>query len=353
MTTRTIALFTVLFCAFLGQACSTSHEAATPCEEGGQYVDDDVVQYCAYVVVKGGFQCPEAFSHRIDIGEGAVCSSVEVELPELPPSVCVDFDAPCGSGALDGGLEHEFVCSNGEEAVEWGPFDEDSTCELKLDNSNFDARLDAVTVTNVSDRDVLVKFELHNCPAMDDSCHCFVAVNVQSGFDALFRKSPLSGTKSESVSMSIFSESESRSVEIRSARPGWQVLFAYNARTSVMNDDRTVLPFSVVSTSDGRLVADVADPVGAADPAHDVGIGVCAYGEESADMLQTGVVYFAPGESETGVPTKPRVKFDQSANIAAGGERFLVWIRDSGVFHKDEEGYPKFFLSWIAIPAAP
>ena len=78
--------------------CGQSHSAEV-CGEGGDYYEDGLGRYCAYVVIRSGFQCPPALRTRFDFAGGAVCSDLPVgaDAGELPPQVCRYFGtAECG-----------------------------------------------------------------------------------------------------------------------------------------------------------------------------------------------------------------------------------------------------------------
>jgi hypothetical protein len=78
--------------------CSSSSVRPVECGEGGTFHSDEVGRYCAYIVVRGGFECPFELVHNVPIGAGRVCTDwSEARAESLPPDVCRDFaDRTCG-----------------------------------------------------------------------------------------------------------------------------------------------------------------------------------------------------------------------------------------------------------------
>lgn len=88
--------------AYLLIACSSSSVRPIECGEGGTFHSDEVGRYCAYIVVRGGFECPFELAHAVPLDAGRVCTDRTDARPEdLPPEVCRDFaDRTCGVESL-------------------------------------------------------------------------------------------------------------------------------------------------------------------------------------------------------------------------------------------------------------
>jgi hypothetical protein len=90
--------------ALFGASCTEPD--VSPCGEGGRYFDDGSAQFCAYLVVIGGFRCPEEFPMRRDMGETVVCARGTVDWNDLPADL-TEFVSPAGADggamSIDGG----------------------------------------------------------------------------------------------------------------------------------------------------------------------------------------------------------------------------------------------------------
>ncbi|MCA9606332.1 MAG: hypothetical protein KC619_12085 [Myxococcales bacterium] len=74
--------------------------ACTPtpsvCGEGGDYYEDDLGRYCAYVVIVGGFTCPTELPQRHMFGGFTVCADHMIpETGPVPDALCVRLGSDC------------------------------------------------------------------------------------------------------------------------------------------------------------------------------------------------------------------------------------------------------------------
>jgi hypothetical protein len=116
----------VLLSLFAFVACTESETAATRCGVDGVYGENNIGASCAYIVIGGGFDCPEGLSHRMDFSTGVVCSEHPSEPEELPMEVCIELDLTCRSDSDGGGVadasdrelaESELACWSSWESV--------------------------------------------------------------------------------------------------------------------------------------------------------------------------------------------------------------------------------------------
>ncbi len=117
----------VFFLAALALTACSSTPEAIDCGEGGVYHYDGDYAYCSYVVVRGGFRCPESLTNLIMRGEEAVCTDRgDADEMMLPPEVCarVSWCESMGDGGIpDAGMDADVDADTSEpdcSAVEAG-----------------------------------------------------------------------------------------------------------------------------------------------------------------------------------------------------------------------------------------
>jgi hypothetical protein len=92
----------VLGVLLLGSACEAD---PSPCGEGGRYFESDTAQFCAYLVVVGGFRCPEQFPMRRDFEEAAVCARGTPDWDDLPGGLLDYVTGEPIDGGVTGGAD--------------------------------------------------------------------------------------------------------------------------------------------------------------------------------------------------------------------------------------------------------
>ena len=118
---RPVAL-AVLVASLIGApACA---EEPIVCGSSGVRTDVGASIFCAYaragIVIEGGFDCPAALRHRLDLEFAVICTNDgDVEVDDVPPSVCASY----GCAGIRGGTEGLPVCAADLDASDVG-----STC---------------------------------------------------------------------------------------------------------------------------------------------------------------------------------------------------------------------------------
>ncbi len=92
---KLVSVIRLSFFFVCGGALACSTEATSPCGEGGAYDEGPTLAYCSYIVIVGGFECPAAFEHRIDLEGGTICTSEPIEVDDVPLEVCGHFSSGC------------------------------------------------------------------------------------------------------------------------------------------------------------------------------------------------------------------------------------------------------------------
>ena len=84
-------------------SCGQSSDAVD-CGDGSAHDSGELGAICAYIVIIGGFECPAGLPHRMNFGEGAVCSERAGQPEDLPAELCEQFMVEgCTAGLPDGG----------------------------------------------------------------------------------------------------------------------------------------------------------------------------------------------------------------------------------------------------------
>jgi hypothetical protein len=85
--------------------CGNGKSDHGPCGVQGTCVKVEANAYCAYIVIEGGFKCPDAVPFEYDFAGGTVCASADEDDPaDLPDAVCAEIPGGC-HGSADGGTD--------------------------------------------------------------------------------------------------------------------------------------------------------------------------------------------------------------------------------------------------------
>lgn len=112
----------ILVATLLGSAGCADEPVV--CGAGGVRREIGASIFCAYareaIVIEGGFDCPPALRHRLDLAFGVICTNDgSIAIDEVPESVCAGF----GCGGVGGGTEGLPACAADLDASDVG-----STC---------------------------------------------------------------------------------------------------------------------------------------------------------------------------------------------------------------------------------
>ena len=91
------------------------NSSASDCGDGGRSFDGATGRHCAYIVVRGGFECPSHLPVITRLGEGATCSERGTVPEDVPPEACQFL----GYAGCDAAREDVRFCEMGMTAQDF------------------------------------------------------------------------------------------------------------------------------------------------------------------------------------------------------------------------------------------